>query len=47
MQIFLDSIKNLLNKLPKSWVELTTHRLDIYNESKAKSKFLLELKKLL
>ena len=47
MQTFLDSIKDLLIKLPKSWVELTTHRLDIYNESKAKSEFLDELKKLL
>ncbi len=47
MQTFLDSLKDLLNKLPKSWVELTTHRLDIYNESKAKSEFLVELKKLL
>ena len=47
MNTFLDSLKELLNKLPTSWVELTTHRLDIYNESKAKSEFLTELKKLL
>ncbi len=47
MQNFLDSIKKLLDKLPTSWVELTTHRLDIYNESKAKSEFLDELKKLI
>lgn len=46
MTLFLDSIRDLLNKCPKSWVELTTHRLDIYNESKAKSEFLVELKKL-
>ncbi len=46
MPAFLDSLKQLLNKLPISWVELTTHRLDIYNESKAKSEFLVELKKL-
>jgi len=45
MQPFFDSIKDLLNKSPKSWVELTTHRLDIYNESQAKSEFLVELKK--
>jgi len=44
---FLDSIRDLLIKLPKNWVELTTHRLDIYNESEAKSEFLVELKKLL
>ena len=47
MQALLDSLKELLNKLPKSWVELTTHRLDIYNESKAKSEFLVKLKKLM
>ena len=46
MQIFLDSIKSLLSKCPHSWLDLTTHRLDIYNESKAKSEFLLELKQL-
>ncbi len=46
MTLFLDSIRDLLNKCPKSWVELTTHRLDTYNESKAKSEFLVELKKL-
>lgn len=46
-QAFLDSLKELLNKLPQSWVDLTTHRLDIYNESRAKSEFLDELKKLL
>ena len=44
---FLDSVKDLINLLPKSWVELTTHRLDIYNESEAKSEFLVELKKML
>ncbi len=47
MQTILDSLKELLHKTPQSWVELTTHRLDIYNESKAKSEFLDELKKLL
>ncbi len=40
------TLKSLLNKIPTSWVELTTHRLDVYNESLAKSEFLLELKKL-
>jgi cystathionine beta-lyase/cystathionine gamma-synthase len=44
---FFDSVRDLLKRLPKSWVELTTHRLDIYNESEAKSEFLVELKKLL
>jgi cystathionine beta-lyase/cystathionine gamma-synthase len=44
---FFNSVRDLLKNLPQSWVELTTHRLDIYNESKAKSEFLVELKKLL
>ncbi len=41
----LKSIKTLLNNLPQDWLKLTTHRLDIYNESKAKTEFLDELKK--
>jgi len=44
---FIDSVNNLLKKIPQSWVDLTTHRLDIYNEPQAKSEFLVELKKLL
>lgn len=43
----LKSINNLLKNLPEDWVNLTTHRLDIYNESKAKSEFLHELKALI
>ncbi|MFC3193498.1 PLP-dependent transferase [Marinicella sediminis] len=42
-----DSIKTLLKNLPKNWLELTTHRLDIYRESQAKSEFLSELKGLI
>ncbi len=42
-----ESIRKLIKIIPKSWVELTTHRLDIYNEPQAKSEFLDELKKLL
>lgn len=42
-----DSLKELLTKIPKNWIELTTHRLDIYNEPQAKSEFLVELKKML
>jgi cystathionine beta-lyase/cystathionine gamma-synthase len=45
--LFFESIKTLLTKIPQSWVDLTTHRLDIYNEPQAKSEFLVELKKLL
>jgi len=44
---FFDLVKELLTKIPQSWVDLTTHRLDIYNESQAKSEFLIELKNLL
>lgn len=40
-----DAIKALLNNVPQDWLDLTTHRLDIYNESEAKSEFLDELKK--
>jgi hypothetical protein len=35
-----ETIGKLLNHIPESWVELTTHRLDIYNEKLAKSDFL-------
>ncbi len=42
-----NSIKTLLNNLPQDWVQLTTHRLDIYNESAAKSEFLAELNNLI
>ena len=37
---------SILNNLPASWVELTTHRLDIYNEEQAKSEFLEQLHEL-
>jgi cystathionine beta-lyase/cystathionine gamma-synthase len=40
------AIEKILNHLPRSWVELTTHRLDVYDESQAKSQFLTELQKL-
>lgn len=39
-------LKNVVNKLPKDWVNLTTHRLDIYNEEQAKTEFLVEFEKL-
>jgi len=42
-QIF-ELVKNILENLPKSWLELTTHRLDIYDEKQAKSQFLEGLK---
>jgi cystathionine beta-lyase/cystathionine gamma-synthase len=37
---------SVLKNMPQDWLNLTTHRLDIYTESKAKTQFLEELKKL-
>jgi cystathionine beta-lyase/cystathionine gamma-synthase len=42
----LDYTKEILNNIPQDWVSLTTHRLDIYDESKAKSQFLNEFESL-
>jgi len=42
-----EAIEKLLNHIPKSWVELTTHRLDIYDEKQAKSDFLSQFQDLL
>ena len=39
-------IEKVLQYLPKDWIELTTHRLDIYHEEKAKAEFLEEFEKL-
>jgi len=36
-------IKSILDHIPTDWLKLTTHRLDIYNESKAKTEFLEQL----
>ena len=33
-------LSNLITKIPAEWLRLTTHRLDIYNESLAKTEFL-------
>lgn len=33
-------INDILNNMPADWLELTTHRLDIYNEELAKTQFL-------
>jgi len=35
-----DFIKNVLKNSPDDWLQLTTHRLDIYHESLAKTQFL-------
>ncbi|WP_299337730.1 PLP-dependent transferase [uncultured Psychroserpens sp.] len=36
----LNYIKNVIEHLPNNWLDLTTHRLDIYNETLAKTEFL-------
>lgn len=38
--ILFQYIKEVLKNMPEDWLKLTTHRLDIYNEKKAKSQFL-------
>jgi cystathionine beta-lyase/cystathionine gamma-synthase len=42
----INYIKNVLENMPNDWVNLTTHRLDIYNESLAKTEFLAQFEKL-
>lgn len=39
-------IKNILSNMPSDWINLTTHRLDIYNETQAKTQFLDQFEKL-
>lgn len=39
-------VEALLKQYPADWLNLTTHRLDIYNESMAKTEFLQELNRL-
>ena len=36
----LNYIKSVLKNMPNDWLNLTTHRLDIYNESLAKTEFI-------
>lgn len=36
----LDFSKNVIDNMPADWLNLTTHRLDIYDESLAKTQFL-------
>lgn len=38
----LDTVKAVLENMPPDWINLTTHRLDIYNEERAKTEFLEE-----
>ena len=39
-QTVIDYIKNVLENMPLDWLNLTTHRLDIYDEELAKTDFL-------
>ena len=36
----INYLKNVLEKMPNSWLSTTTHRLDIYDEKLAKTEFL-------
>ena len=36
----LDYLKNVVENMPTGWLNLTTHRLDIYDEKLAKKQFL-------
>ena len=40
-------LKTILRNMPREWAVLTTHRLDIYDESQAKSQFIERLHTLL
>ncbi len=42
----LNYIKDVLQNMPNDWINLTTHRLDIYNEELAKTQFIEEFDKL-
>ncbi len=42
----LTYIENVLENMPEGWLKLTTHRLDIYDEKQAKTKFLNAFEKL-
>ena len=36
----LDYLKAVVENMPAGWLDITTHRLDIYNEELAKTEFL-------
>lgn len=42
----LEFIKEVLRNMPSAWLKLTTHRLDVYDESRAKVQFLEGIEKL-
>lgn len=45
-QQILNYLQSIVESIPSDWLELTTHRLDIYNEELAKSEFIIEFEKL-
>lgn len=42
----LETVGKILDHAPEDWLKLTTHRLDIYDESQAKTQFLEQLEAL-
>ena len=42
----LDYIDRVLKNTPEDWLNLTTHRLDIYDEARAKDEFLEQFERL-
>lgn len=42
----MNYIKDVLKNMPNGWLNLTTHRLDIYDESQAKTQFLSQFEAL-
>ena len=42
----LNYIKDVLENMPNSWLNITTHRLDIYDEKLAKTQFLDQFERL-
>ena len=42
----LSYVKNVLENMPSDWLNLTTHRLDIYDEKLAKTEFLDQIERL-
>ena len=42
----LNTLSKIIKEMPNDWLTLTTHRLDIYDESRAKVQFIEELLKL-
>lgn len=45
-QTIVNYVKSVLDNMPSDWLNLTTHRLDIYNEELAKTEFINEFESL-